>query len=479
MKSQIDGKWVLIVNEKYTFAGALEECYDQCSKKWNADSTKKGYASNYNNKILPNLPNHDTTSIDSYTKEDYEAVIDLLKKQGYNKPGEKFKPYADGTIQGFRRLINVVVEAASNANLCENVLWGSCFALPENDSSKDACERQVKQKKSFTVTQEIAVFGFLLADPMQRGQEMGLLLMYALGLRNSEACGVNYGDIKRMQCNQNAIVLWVYKTTVRASNALQSSGKTRNADRIIPVPEKLYNLINTRRTNLERIMAEESKTDVNIDDLPIACVNNSYFERCSSDKITAAGREMFKSIKFDAKVLASIDGEMENGDIYYDPLEKDPTAYILRRNFGTHMHILGLSEAEIEYVLGHDIEDAYETRNEFVNEERLIEIKKKMDRRPLLNTLDEKDEIEDVSPTSGKVCYINGDIAKKLRILLKKGRIRLHIKANEPNSALRILLRLSNKTTVIKETIESFCAENKYDRTVNVLDSYHKAYGVK
>ena len=65
---------------------------------------------------------------------------------------------------------------------------------------------------------------------------------------------------------------------------------------------------------------------------------------------------------------------------------KDPTAYLFRRNFGTHLHILGLSEPEIEYVIGHDIDDPYETRNEFVNEEKLFAIKQKMDRRPLVNS---------------------------------------------------------------------------------------------
>ena len=45
-----------------------------------------------------------------------------------------------------------------------------------------------------------------------------------------------------------------------------------------------------------------------------------------------------------------------------------------------------MSEPEIEYVIGHDIDDPYETRNEFVNEEKLFAIKQKMDRRPLVNS---------------------------------------------------------------------------------------------
>ena len=89
--------------------------------------------------------------------------------------------------------------------------------------------------------------------------------------------------------------------------------------------------------------------------------------------------------------MASINEDLQEDPIFDKdslPFEdrKDPTAYLFRRNFGTHLHILGLSEPEIEYVIGHDIDDPYETRNEFVNEEKLFSIKQKMDRRPLVNS---------------------------------------------------------------------------------------------
>ena len=85
--------------------------------------------------------------------------------------------------------------------------------------------------------------------------------------------------------------------------------------------------------------------------------------------------------------------------------EKDPSAYLFRRNFGTHLFILGLSEAEIQYVVGHDIEDLYETRNEFVNEERHLEIKQKMEQRPIFNAIRTIPTI-DVEPKENIVCSL-------------------------------------------------------------------------
>ena len=85
--------------------------------------------------------------------------------------------------------------------------------------------------------------------------------------------------------------------------------------------------------------------------------------------------------------------------------EKDPSAYLFRRNFGTHLFILGLSETEIQYVVGHDIEGLYETRNEFVNEERLLEIKQKMEQRPIFNAICTIPTI-DVEPKENIVCSL-------------------------------------------------------------------------
>ncbi len=69
---------------------------------------------------------------------------------------------------------------------------------------------------------------------------------------------------------------------------------------------------------------------------------------------------MFQSIKIKTVQMASISEDLQeetasnNGGLPFED-RKDPTAYLFRRNFGTHLHILGLSEPEIEYVIAHDI----------------------------------------------------------------------------------------------------------------------------
>lgn len=68
--------------------------------------------------------------------------------------------------------------------------------------------------------------------------------------------------------------------------------------------------------------------------------------------------------------------------------EKDATAYILRRNFGTKLYHLGLTEAEIQYVIGHEISEKNEELAYFRNEEKLYPICKKMKKRFLVNKVE-------------------------------------------------------------------------------------------
>lgn len=471
----IDGRWIRSIDGKLTFCGVLEEHYEDCAKYWRKEETRKNYDRDYDDKIIPNLSGHDEKTVDAYTKEDYEAAISAIAEQGQGKKGEAFVPYADSTIQHYRHLIEVVVSAASEHELCDNVLWGSRFSLTEH-TPEDEIKERVKLKKSLSISQELAVADMLLSDVAQRGQEMGLLLMFALGLRNGEACGANYGDIRPMRLHPECKVLWVYKSTAAGTNIVQSSGKTRNADRIIPIPDVLERFIVERRKYLEKnVMFSKDDVVQNIDELPIVCVGNDYFHRCSSNQLTAAGREMFKKINMTKDQLAYIDFELSDESLADELKERDPTAYLLRRNFGTHLHIVGADEAEIEFLIGHDIDDAYETRNEFVNEEKLFEIKQKLDQRPILNTSYLTEEPQVIAYEDNQPYTLYGNIPKKYQLALHQNTVKVQVTAKEPLDPITITLKVS-ETAAIRKMVFPHSVQVKPGRTINILKKYHELY---
>jgi hypothetical protein len=212
-----------------------------------------------------------------------------------------------------------------------------------------------------------------------------------------------------------------------------------------------------------------------VDKLPIACVGDQWEQRCSGRHLTAAARELFQSIKMDAAQLAFVDMAIHN-DEEFPFEEKDPTAYLFRRNFGTHLHILGLTEAEIAYVIGHDIEDPYETRNEFVNEEKLYRIKLKMDQRPLVNELDANTLPQVVA--AGQRVIVDG--SAKLQFPTVHTKVKLHLSAKEPTDTVKVKLIPHPKSLrTIKECDFYTSISSEFERTVDVRKQYHRLYRIK
>jgi len=175
--------------------------------------------------------------------------------------------------------------------------------------------------------------------------------------------------------------------------------------------------------------------------------------------------------------MASISEELQDESVSQKdslPFEdrKDPTAYLFRRNFGTHLHILGLSEPEIEYVIGHDIDDPYETRNEFVNEEKLFAIKQKMDCRPLVNS--DRSQI-------GQSVHVGEHLPLQhtthMQIPAASAETELHITTNEPTDNITVRLSSHPQNMRIKLNCRHYTVKtSEYDRFVDTQRQYHKVY---
>ncbi|MGN1158335.1 MAG: hypothetical protein ACI4TK_19355 [Agathobacter sp.] len=479
---RIDKKWISQIDGKPTFRGIIDDYLDEEKVHWRLDSTIKSYGADFDSKILPKLLDHNRKTIDQYTKEDFDQVVQIIKEEGKSASGKVFQPYADSTIQHFRHIIYEVVKAAVEAKLCEDILWGTEYALTEkkHEDYSEEIEELVRLKKSFTPEEEKKIAAAVFTNPRQRGQEMGILLMDAFGLRNNEACGTDFGCIKPMDGHAGSYELWVYQSTKRGTNILGSSGKTKNADRIIPIPDLVYQFLMERKefveSELRRIAEEQGiKRDElpDIDELPIACCGTNYMERCASRHLTAACRELFKEIGVSEKMLAYLDRDLHQND-YSELKEKEATAYTFRRNFGTHLFILGLDEAEIQYIIGHDVEDPYETRNEYVNEDRRYAIKLKMEQRPIFNTIHPVNRIT-FSPCANSIeASAHGHL--QVEIPAEPGIYQIHIQSKEPGEEMDVTLIATDGVKEIAAAHLTSGVGAKNERTVDIVEDYQKRY---
>ena len=441
---------------KYTFYGVLKEFYGEIFKNAKAESTRNSYNSIYNRLILPELTAE--RAIETYTLEDYEGVIDRIKEKG---------SYSEATIGTYRYLIRAVVRLAAAKDICEDVLFGTEFSIPPTEKPERATEKElVVNRKSLSAREEAALYDELMVDPMQTGEKMGLALMYCLGLRNEEACGLKYGAIRGMSRHPECFYAQIFQSINNETGEEHIGGKTSNMYRYVPVPDRLLWMINQRAHRLEEACGER------VDEYYIACRGDQYKEQCVSRHLTAAGRAVLRKIHVNEDVVSYIDRRLHQDAGDMDLRVKDPTTYLLRRNLGTHLYLLGMNETEIQYIMGHSIEDPYIIRNHFGNEDLLYEIHQKMKNRPFLN---------DLYPYMREVglgdAYRYHHVASAPEIHLtaasqEKSTLLLNLVCDEPCAEIEI----NAPHTVRTEVITAPPHAKSLSRRTNIIKKYHGVY---
>lgn len=288
-------------------------------------------------------------------------------------------------------------------------------------------------------------------------------------------------DIRAMESHPDCYCLWIYQSTKSGGSTLQAGGKTSNAPRILPLPDKLYRLLSLRHQRLEEMIMEGDvvlngeEGQSSVDDLPIVCLNQEYTVRCSANHLTQAGQKLLEEIRLNENELSYIDRDLHNENLAKEMgvAEKDPTTYLLRRNLGTHLYLLGLTESEIQYVMGHNIEGNEFVRSDFTNEMLLYQIKQKMDNRPLLNDTFAYQIPTVVEGDTEQVDF--DDIPQKVIQLSAKGKVFVRLQSLEPQEKITIRIAGSDLKQM-RGWLRVFKGKDTVTYTTNILRKYHDIY---
>ena len=97
-----------------------------------------------------------------------------------------------------------------------------------------------------------------MESPKVNGKRIALLLMFALGLRDGEACGLDFGEIYGLPYYSGCYVAVIKQSTIPNTSILQSSGKTWNTGRRIPIPGRVAAFLLERKAIVTEII--EKKT---------------------------------------------------------------------------------------------------------------------------------------------------------------------------------------------------------------------------
>lgn len=358
-----------------TYAGFLRKNYDMIFARC-SESTKEQYDNIYNHVLLPFIPKE--MPLRSMGSGVYMKVMADIRRL---KDGEK---YDRATVEQYRRLLLRVHEAAAELGLCRP-LWGTAIHVETEIEDSKA----LLTPKSLSMQAEIIIFAYLSKAVDEDGEYVGLLIMLLIGLRNNECAALTYGDISPLSEFPDTYTLRIFKSTKRNSSKVKGSGKTRNANRIVPIPDMLRDFLLKRKAHIEALIDSGELTLPrgvrSVDELPIVTQKDSFVSPCSSSDLSMAGSKMLKDIGMPEQDVAGIDQYLQLTDNPFEDEagEKDPSTYLLRRNAATHYWNLGMPLPWIQYLMGHDISTSIESRNAFSHEEKLQEMKEFIDMHPL------------------------------------------------------------------------------------------------
>ena len=422
--------------KEMNFVGCLREFIDvgenSVDSTWVSESTFEANILTYENTILDlidlQLP------IAEYTDDDVEDLIRRIK----DKYAEKTqKTYKESTIDGFRRLFWYVYRAGfMHDRFPDSLFWKERGKIAEDqkETDSDRKERQLK-RKSFSVDEEITLVNdyFKSINPETAdGQSYGVLLMLALSLRNNEAAGLSFENIKEIP-GYGFYCAYIIKTTDGDSNELKPGGKTYNAARILPLFDFLVEMIHERLKAVTGADTIEDAMKIG-GKWPIACRGNNPEVRCTRNDITDKARELFSGLlkgedKFREASLADLRDKLNAAGIE----EKNLTAYLMRRNGATHLYALGLSPSQVQYYIGHEVEDPNELRNYFTNPDRLLQIYEILKRHPLHILFGKREPADE-------------------EIIIKKGTTSyVRIVADEPNQDITLTVEgLQKNMSIVK-----------------------------
>ena len=318
---------------------------------------------------------------------DYEDAINAITAE---YTANKKRSPTPGTIQKKRMIIAQLCHFVESADIgYYDVTWGSYWRAVErpvklsssNTTRDEVVDHLLRLPRSLPIRVE-AAFAKVMHDHRldDSGIYIGGLMMLFLGLRNGECCGVTYGDIQPLYQGCNIQVVYITEQPDVQGDLIDEL-KTDNSPRVLPVPSTLAGMLEERKQHIMRkwgITAEE------IGDYPVVNDGKDHRKPCLRNAYAKGITKVLRQCRIDEDIVSNADDELRG---LTKSKERDPTAYVLRRNFATiTASVCGLCGDDLDYLMGHRLSSGRD-RNEYVNEDKLAALWGKMEKRHLLDLI--------------------------------------------------------------------------------------------
>lgn len=475
----------LAYNGEPTFAGLLHRYFTELdshkrnvgiSRNWN-EKTAEQCRYDYERRILPALYSfvERDTPAHELTGELFELVLQKLADE---------RNYSDGTIAHYRHLILLAYQAGvEHDHFPDALFWEDLFdAETATDAEKEAwrVNTMTRLRKSFSPDEEQRIISWFLTlrPETAAGEELGLLLMFSMGLRNNEACGANFGSVRRLDTHSDAAVFDMLQSTRVNSSELKSGGKTSNAPRTLLMMEPIYDFIQRRKAYLAQLLDSGElslpESAGSVEDLPIVCRRLDFTQRAGSNELAAAGKALFSQIGIDKSELAALYQILCSSEVQQMQIEeKEPTTYLFRRNCATHLYQLGFSPSEIQYWMGHEIEDPFTRRSFFADPDQIYAMKEKWSRHPVLALLSSQADSEAKRDTLP--LRIEDTERVRLNVTVdKESEVLVRVDVPEPQSELTLSVNCDRPD--MTASCQLIPQKAEYPRSAAIADAVWRVY---
>lgn len=361
-----------------------------------------------------------------------------------------------------------IEEGIANDWCDDTILYGTSLLHETEEKSKKKKHNAGRLRKSLTPKEEFILLRFLTKSVTVAGEYIGLLLMLVFGLRNNEACPLTWNKIQPLETNPNIHLLYIVESSKKKKKEVKDTGKTKNFPRIIPIPKCIYEFLMKRKAwirtyiqdHYDEIAAQDNKLkklgiEKYIGTLRIVCHGDNIFSKTRPDDLTREGKKVLaKAIGFDSHSYYLLNEYLKQPGKSKELRDfKDPTSYLLRRNFASFLLASMASMSTIQYLMGHIIEDPTIKRYDYSNPDYLEEeLYPLMERRPLYAYKEQKESVNCAQPYVGM--KFSG--TQEYVITRKDSKeLEIEIQAFEPNDAIDISVSCQSEIKISKKVYSS------------------------
>lgn len=438
---------------------------------WNAESTKDGHEARLRLMIREVIPNHDVTPVILYEDDFSTAVAAKMEKLGKSRQAE----YQKSTLEQYEHVIHVVLEVAA------------AFYLRYPTNVRGQSEEKLRihmdelpvVRRFLRPDEERAILNKIIPCLLISGQARLMLIMMACGLRENECCGLNWSMLRRDE-DTGVCTVSITQTVSIGSNTTKIGGKTCNAPRVVVVYDYVYGLLMKVKKQLQRRWIAEGRTEEGIENCPLGCKENDLERRCATRDLTEYANRIFAEVGIRndelhvlAQELVEEKREAEENGVYTDIYNyASPTCYLLRRSYATHLIALQLDSNERQYSMGHNIDDLSVDRRMYTSCQMQRELHKKLEARPLLGTVNQRETIVAVNCPVRRKGY-------EQRFVIPQGAKSLfvEIEAEEPGDNITVTVDAEpNQKCNICSTMTWYDPPEEYPEEINVQRYYQSLF---